>query len=79
MRSFLIALLILLWLILGWLYYQDYNNCCTGKNEVAAAPVLTEKQDRYFSTGVIKIQFWEKAGLAETHWHFLPQIAQSSK
>lgn len=28
MREFLIALLVLLWFILGWLYYNDYQNCC---------------------------------------------------
>ena len=62
MRSFLIALLILLWLILGWLYYQDYNNCCTGKNEVAAAPVLTEK------TGPILFNWGDKNPILGEGW-----------
>ena len=43
MRSFLIALLALLWLILGWLYYQDYNKCCGGKKEVSVVPAVVEK------------------------------------
>ncbi len=44
MRSLLIALLALLWLILGWLYYKDYNKCCVAKSDVpAAAPVIMEK------------------------------------
>ncbi|HRO72846.1 MAG TPA: OmpA family protein [Saprospiraceae bacterium] len=30
MRNFLIAIIILLYLILGWLYYQNHNQCCTG-------------------------------------------------
>ena len=43
MRSFLIALLALLWLILGWLYFQDYNKCCSGKKEVSVIPTIVEK------------------------------------
>ncbi len=43
MRSLLIALLLLLWLILGWLYYQDYNKCCGSTKEVSSTPVMSEK------------------------------------
>jgi len=43
MRSLLIALLLLLWLILGWLYYQDYNKCCNGMMEEPSTPVISEK------------------------------------
>ncbi len=43
MRSFLIALLALLWLVLGWLYFQDYNKCCTDKKEVSVATTVAEK------------------------------------
>lgn len=42
MRAFLIALLVLLWLLLGWWYYRDYSRCCSGTtdttNVVAPAP-----------------------------------------
>ncbi|MBL0027072.1 MAG: OmpA family protein [Saprospiraceae bacterium] len=43
MRSFLIALLALLWLILGWLYYQEYNKCCTTKGEISVLPAAKGK------------------------------------
>ncbi|MBP6234781.1 MAG: OmpA family protein [Saprospiraceae bacterium] len=43
MRNFLIALVLLLWLILGWLYYQDYNKCCGNTKQDSSTPVLSEK------------------------------------
>jgi outer membrane protein OmpA-like peptidoglycan-associated protein len=43
MRSFLIALVLLLWLILGWLYYQDYNKCCGNTQQESSTPVISEK------------------------------------
>jgi len=42
MRSLLIALVLLLWLILGWLYYQDYNKCCSNTMHESSTPVLSE-------------------------------------
>ncbi len=42
MRALLIAILALLWLLLGWLYYKDYNKCCVQKQVI---PVL-EKTER---------------------------------
>jgi outer membrane protein OmpA-like peptidoglycan-associated protein len=48
MRSFLIALLSILWLILGWIYCRDYHRCCSGEktlpgistNAENAGPIL---------------------------------------
>lgn len=52
MRSLLIALLVLLWLILGWLYYKDYNKCCGTKSVVpAAAPVMEKTGPILFKWG----------------------------
>lgn len=39
MRTFLIALLVLLMLILGWLYRRDYNQCCASAS--TASEVVT--------------------------------------
>ena len=33
----------LLWLILGWLFYRDKHTCCTGEMDVSAIPVTTQK------------------------------------
>ncbi len=41
MRNFLIAIIILLWLILGWLYYQDHDRCCSGTSEVTKQETTT--------------------------------------
>lgn len=43
MRSILIALLALLWLILGWLYYKDYQKCCSKNAAVPDAAVSMAK------------------------------------
>jgi OOP family OmpA-OmpF porin len=43
MRSFLIALLALLWLILLWLYYKDYQKCCSPKEIVPDASLSVAK------------------------------------
>lgn len=44
MRSLLIGLLVLLWLILGWLYYQDYGKCCLGtKEDATTTDVMVRK------------------------------------
>lgn len=43
MRAFLIAFLLLLWLILGWLFYRDHSRCCSGERDVSAVPVITQK------------------------------------
>lgn len=43
MRTFLIAFLILLWIILGWLFYRDQNRCCSGEKDVSVLPVLNQK------------------------------------
>ena len=37
MRILLIALLVLMWLILGWLFYKDYQKCCLPKDVVPEA------------------------------------------
>lgn len=42
MRALLIAILTLLWLLLGWLYFKDYNKCCIQKS---VEPTL-EKAER---------------------------------
>lgn len=41
MRALLIAILALLWLLLGWLYYKDYNKCCVQKPVV---PILDKTE-----------------------------------
>lgn len=33
----------LLWLILGWLFYRDKHTCCTGEKDVSAVPVTIQK------------------------------------
>lgn len=45
MRNFLIALVALLYLILGWLFYQDHKSCCSDKSTSAVeeTPVLIQK------------------------------------
>jgi OmpA-OmpF porin, OOP family len=43
MRAFLIAFLILLWLILGWLFYHDHSVCCNGAKDVSGASVISPK------------------------------------
>ncbi|MBC7883856.1 MAG: OmpA family protein [Saprospiraceae bacterium] len=42
MRAFLIALLLLLWLILGWLFFRDYKKCCNDKS-IPTSTMSTEK------------------------------------
>jgi len=39
MRFFLISFLFILWLILGWLFYQDSKRCCSGENDLSSLPV----------------------------------------
>ncbi|MFZ1751164.1 MAG: OmpA family protein [Saprospiraceae bacterium] len=43
MRNFLIVLLSILWLILGWLYCKVYNRCCTDNKEVSVMPISVER------------------------------------
>jgi outer membrane protein OmpA-like peptidoglycan-associated protein len=43
MRFFLIAFLFLLWLILGWLFYRDKQECCAKEMDVSAVPVQQQK------------------------------------
>lgn len=43
MRIFLIAFLFLLWLILGWLFYRDKQECCAKEMDVSAIPVSHQK------------------------------------
>ncbi len=43
MRAFLIAFLLLLWLVLGWLFYRYHSSCCKGEDDVSALPVITKK------------------------------------
>ncbi len=39
MRNPLIALMVLLWLMLGWMYSRDYNSCCTNDATQPSATV----------------------------------------
>jgi len=37
MRNILIALMVLLWLLLGWMYSRDYNSCCKKEAAIESA------------------------------------------
>lgn len=43
MRNFLIAFLLLLYLIFGWLSCRDHKKCCSGEQDVSAVPVISNK------------------------------------
>ncbi|HLO56702.1 MAG TPA: OmpA family protein [Saprospiraceae bacterium] len=61
MRALLIAILALLWLLLGWLYYKDYNKCCVQKQVI---PTL-EKTER---TGPLLFLWGSSAPILGESW-----------
>ncbi|KXK40514.1 MAG: OmpA/MotB domain-containing protein [Bacteroidetes bacterium OLB9] len=46
MRNFLIVVILLLFLILGWLFYKDHKTCCSGENGTSAAVSVQVEQQR---------------------------------
>lgn len=60
MRNFLIALLALLWLILGWLYHRDYKECCAIQN--VTIPIISDR------TGPILFNWGSSAPILGEGW-----------
>lgn len=45
MRSILIAIVIIAWILLGWLYCRDYNRCCTDpEGDTTSVPIIESPQ-----------------------------------
>lgn len=63
MRNFLIAIIILLWLILGWLFYQNQDRCCMGDSN-APKPETTIHQN----TGPLLFSYNSSAPITGDGW-----------
>jgi OOP family OmpA-OmpF porin len=62
MRDFLIRLLVLLWLILGWLFCEDQKRCCTGEELVSTVPAIST------DTGPILFSYNDDKPLTGSGW-----------
>ncbi|MEZ4910817.1 MAG: OmpA family protein [Saprospiraceae bacterium] len=68
MRAFLIALLVLLWLLLGWWYNKDYNRCCTGAADTTSSVVPAPAVDLKVKSGPILFNWGKSTPVLGEGW-----------
>ena len=68
MRAFLIALLVLLWLLLGWWYNRDYTRCCTGAADATTTVVPAPTEDTKVKSGPILFNWGKSTPVLGEGW-----------
>lgn len=68
MRNFLIALVLLLWGLLAWLYSKDYLLCCTPSVDIGGVSTLQVKQDDITKTGPLLFNWSSAIPLTGEDW-----------